>query len=289
MNFVTVAFLALCSLYVYLVQVNNTSTTSARREHVLENIEHPGNGGNNQTQAVGHDDNDLVSVARRVSKHSGTVLVTMINDAYLSFTYSWLCNTKDMGIHKSVLIVIITNDESSKRNLTRDWPEVSVVSMDMNGSIKGNQVYSHAGYVKIMVKRTEMLLAILMADIEVFLFEVDCLWFTDPTPKLKAEKGFDILVNPVATSNNKYAGGFLYLFPTEKAKGLWRRLTEMMVDLGRKLDKMAESKYISVADNDQEYLSRLINERWVKSLLFRQLLYTCKPKFILLILIMTKV
>jgi len=177
-----------------------------------------------------------------------------------------------MGIHKSVLI--ITTDESSKRNLIRDWPEISVVSMDMKGS-KGDQEYSHAGYVQIMVKRTEMLLAILMADIEIFLFEVDCLWFTDPTPKLKAEKGFDILVNPVAGREKVYAGGFLYLFTTEKAEGLWRRLTEMMVDLGRKLDKMAESKYISEADNDQQYLSRLINERWVhfeKSFSFRLLL-----------------
>ena len=241
MVYVPVGFLALCVLCLYLV-----------------NIEHPRNGANNQTQVAGHDDNDLVSVARRVSLHSGTVLVTMINDAYLSFTYSWLCNTKDMGIHKSVLI--ITTDESSKRNLTRDWPEVSVVSMDMKGS-KGDQKYSHAGYVKIMVKRTEMLLAILMADIEILLFEMDCLWFTNPTPKLKAETGLDILVNPVAKVYKTYAGGFFYLFPTKKAKGLLRRLTEMMVDLGRKLDKMADRKPISDADNDQRYLSRLINER----------------------------
>ena len=274
MVYVTVWFMALYSLYLFLFKIDHPGPTSARREHVQKNSERPRNGGNNQTQAVGRDDDDLVSVAKRVSKHSGTVLVTMINDAYLSFTYSWLCNTKEMGIHKSVLV--ITTNESSKKTLSRDWPDISVVFMDMKGS-KGDQEYSHAGYVQIMVKRTEMLLAILMADIEILLFEVDCLWFTDPTPKLKAEKGFDILVNPVANRKNVYAGGFLYLFATEKAKVLWRRLTEMMVDLGRKLDKMAESKYISEADNDQQYLSRLIIKRWVglkRLLSCRQLLCT---------------
>jgi hypothetical protein len=30
------------------------------------------------------------------------LLVTLINNAYLPFTYSWLCNTKDMDVHKQV-------------------------------------------------------------------------------------------------------------------------------------------------------------------------------------------
>jgi len=88
MVYVLVGFLALCVLCLFVLNDEQPGPTATKRQHVLVNIEHPGNGGNNQTQAVGHDDNDLVSVARRVSKHSGTVLVTMINNAYLSFTYT---------------------------------------------------------------------------------------------------------------------------------------------------------------------------------------------------------
>jgi len=84
----------LCDLF--LLRQDHPGPTSARRQHAQMNSDHPRNGGKNQLQAVGHDDDDLVSVAKRVKQHSGTVLVTMINDAYLSFTYSWLCNTKGL-------------------------------------------------------------------------------------------------------------------------------------------------------------------------------------------------
>ena len=201
---------------------------------------------------------DIVTVAKRVSAHNKTVLVTMVNDAYLSFTYSWLCNTKPMNIHKSVLI--ITTDKASKEKLERDWPEISVVAMNLD-NIKGDQTYSHVGYVKIMIKRTEMILAILLADLEIFLFEVDCLWFGNPVPGLQKMSGYDVLVNPVAQRTNIYAGGFLYLFVTDKAKALWRKLTEEMLALGDRISKLDHGKYISEGDNDQQYFSRLITEK----------------------------
>ncbi|XP_045171339.1 uncharacterized protein LOC123533659 [Mercenaria mercenaria] len=206
------------------------------------------------------DENDLLSVARKISSYNRTVLVTMVNDAYLKFTYSWLCNTKNMGIHKSVLI--ITTDQVSKDNLTRDWPEVSVVAMDMK--LKGDQTYSKVGYVKIMVKRTEMILSILMADIEVFVFEVDCLWLANPIPDLQSITGYDILVNPVARTNNRvFAGGFLWLYVTDKAKAVWKKVTEQMIALGERISKMSDNAQVSEGENDQQFFSRLINERYM--------------------------
>lgn len=212
-----------------------------------------------QTGVYIEDENDLLSIAKRISIYNRTVLVTMVNDAYLSFTYSWLCNTKNMGIHRSVLI--ITTDEVSRNKLTKDWPEISVVSMDMGS--KGDQTYSKVGYVKIMVKRTEMILSILMADIEVFLFEVDCLWLANPVPELQGTTGYDILVNPVANTNNKvFAGGFLWLYTTDKAKSLWKKLTGEMIALGERISKKSDNVAVSEAENDQQYFSRLINQRY---------------------------
>lgn len=213
---------------------------------------------NGITDAVIEDENDVVSVAKKISSDKRTVLVTMVNDAYLPFTYSWLCNTKEMGIHKSVLF--ITTDKTSKERLTKDWPEVSVVYMD-TGPINGHQVYSHVGYVKIMIKRTEMLLSILLADIEIFLFEVDCLWLANPVPDLQKITGFDLLVNPVS-DRDVFAGGFIWLYATNKTKALWKELTEEMEALGSRIEHKSSSDAVSEAENDQNFFSNLVNKRY---------------------------
>ena len=205
-----------------------------------------------------NSNNPIVNAAKEISKNSNTILVTMVNDAYLPFTYSWLCNTKLMDVHKTVLI--ITTDKSSRDKLTKDWPEIHVVAMDMENA-GGDQVYSHVGYVQIMIRRTEMLLDIVNADVEIFLFEVDCLWLTNPVPDLQKMNEFDVLVNPVAERPGVYAGGFLYLFTTEKAKSLWKELTNQMHALGERIKTLPKDKYISEADNDQIYFSGLITKK----------------------------
>jgi hypothetical protein len=42
-------------------------------------------------------------------------LITLVNDAYLPFMYSWLCNTERMGIHKQVNKTIATQWEFHKQ------------------------------------------------------------------------------------------------------------------------------------------------------------------------------
>ena len=214
---------------------------------------------NKQSDQPDNDsDSEIVSVAKEIAKNSKIVLVTMVNDAYLPFTYSWLCNTKLMDIHNSVLI--ITTDEQSKDKLTRDWPEIHVVAMDI-GNVGGDQVYSHVGYVQIMIRRTEMILSIAMADVDIFVFEVDCLWLANPVPDLQQMNDYDVLVNPVAERTAVYAGGFLYLFKTDKARALWKELTNQMQALGERIKTLPKDKYISEGDNDQIYFSGLISRK----------------------------
>lgn len=212
-----------------------------------------------QSDVVIEGENEVLSVAKRISMYNRTVLVTIVNNAYLPFTYSWLCNTKNMDIHRSVLI--ITSDDTSKKNLTKDWPALGVVSIDMGS--KGDQTYSKVGYVKIMVKRTEIILSIVMANIEVFLFEVDCLWLSNPVPQLQKITGYDILVNPVGKTKKSYAGGFLWLYPTDKTKALWKQLREEMIALGKRISQKSDNAAVSQADNDQQYFSRLIHKRYM--------------------------
>ena len=214
--------------------------------------------GNNNV--IVKDENDLLLKAKDISRYNRTVLLTLVNDAYLKFTYSWLCNTKNMGIHKSVLIV--TTDQTSKDNLTRDWPDISVVLVDIK--MQGDQEYSKAGYVKIMVKRTEMIMSIILANISVFLFEVDCLWLDNPVPNLQKTTGYDILVNPVSgTENQTFAGGFVWLYATDKTKALWKKLTEEMIALGKNIRYKPDKAQVSRKINDQTIFSRLVTQKLV--------------------------
>lgn len=211
----------------------------------------------------------VVEAAKKIQANSNnTVLVTLINDAYMSFTYSWLCNTKNMDIHRQVLF--ITTDTVSRDKLHKDWPEVSAITLP-SLSLSGDQVYSHAGYVRLMVRRTEALLAILNADVEIFLFEVDCLWIRNPIPTLKkTSKQFDVLVTPVSDRPGIIAGGFLFMRPTMAMKNTWHALTDKLHNLDSRLKKLPPNKAISEGENDQQFLSALIMSKY-KGLRYKML------------------
>lgn len=202
----------------------------------------------------------LISVAGKISYKRKMVLFTVINEAYLPFAYSWLCNTKPMNIHDSVLIV--TTDSKTKRKLEKDWPEINVVSMNME-DLRGNQSYSQVGYIKITVKRTEMIQTLLMSNIDVFVFEVDCVWLENPVDTITFEERHDIVVNPVSDTKDKiFASGFIILRKTCRSKIVWQKVTDMMNELGRRIESLHENDVLEDYgyQNEQEYLANLIRD-----------------------------
>ncbi|XP_045186477.2 uncharacterized protein LOC123544468 [Mercenaria mercenaria] len=206
------------------------------------------------------NNNEVLTLARKVSSYNKTVLVSVVNDAYLLFAYSWLCNTRAMGVHKSVLV--ITTDNESKIKLNRDWPEVSVFHLKLDIP-KGDQEYSHVGYVKIMIRRTEIILSLLLANIDLLLLEFDYVWLSNPIPGLQRRSGVDMLVNPVSnTGGTIFNGGLLYLFATNRTIAFWTKLTEMMLKLERDIKEKPDKNAISEGQNDQIFLSKLIRERY---------------------------
>lgn len=211
-----------------------------------------------QAEVHQQGDDPLLDAAKKISQKNLTVLVTLINDAYIPFTYSWLCNTKYMNIHKQVLI--ISSDEKSTEKLKLDWPEISVVYLKGLSS-NGDQVYSHAGYVRLMIKRTEALLKLLENNIEMFLFEVDCLWLRNPMTYLQSHKGFDLLVNPVSERPGIVAGGFLFMYPTKATKSIWKALTTQLLKLETQIKALPPGRAISEGQNDQIFLSNLISRK----------------------------
>ncbi|KAL8565259.1 hypothetical protein ACOMHN_001157 [Nucella lapillus] len=200
----------------------------------------------------------LAEAARQIFREKSVVLFTLINDAYLDFAASWLCNTGPISdVHAHVLF--LTTDVHTASTLKTLSSDIHVVSLNAS-HFSGNQVYSHAGYVRLMVERTWQILSLLEQGMPLLLFEVDCVWLSSPLPLLTARgKGADILATRI---QNRTAGGFLLLHPTPKTLTLWRRLTGRMDDLFRDLLNRPDSSLVFWELNDQEYLSDLIKDNF---------------------------
>lgn len=208
-----------------------------------------------------HAVNESVIIAKNIMAKRQPVLVTLINNAYLPFVYSWLCNTIYMNIHEQILF--ITTDGQSKIRLNKDWPRVNVVSLPEETALNDNQAYSKVGYVKLMVKRTEILNSLLINNIEILLFEVDCLWISNPINDCRRRAMTnDVIVTCIAQMPSAIAGGFIYMKPTTATKKLWKRLTEKMRILGKEIKQKDPKKHVSESKNDQIFFMQLIQNRY---------------------------
>ncbi|VDI28553.1 uncharacterized protein [Mytilus edulis] len=189
------------------------------------------------------------------------VMITIVNDGYINLVKSWICNTKHMGFHQQVIIIVTSPqgiDEIKKIS-----PDVTVVALDVDQSMNGHQEYSHVGYLKIMVLRTQIQLALLHNDIEVYSFECDSVFFANPLPKLRAHSGeHDIVFISNYQRPKSINGGFLYLFPTPAAKATFEQLNRMMLKLFSNIRNQPSDKLIPTHENDQVYLSTLVAEKY---------------------------
>ena len=184
-------------------------------------------------------------------RERGTDSISNVNEYYNFFK----------NIFLFLQVLLITTDTESKDKLNKLWPNVKVVSIRSEKSTSGDQVYSHAGYVRLMIRRTQILLALLQNNIEIFLFEVDCLWIRNPVPVLSKNVNYDILVNPVSNRPGIIAGGFIYMFPTKPTKIIWNELNNRLLQLEKKIKSLPPGRSISEGENDQMYLSGLVAKK----------------------------
>lgn len=214
-----------------------------------------------KSAVLDYDDKTWIDVLVAMAQQDGVVYTTMINDAYFDFAASWLCNTKNLGnIHRHVLF--LTTDRMTGERLKLLFPEVSVIAMD-GGQFAGKQEYSKAGYVRMMVERTHFILRLLEAGLRVLLFEVDCLWLSDPVPILTSEEYSQMdIVGTKVSGQDITAGGFLLLRPTQATLSLWRQLTRMMEHLRDGIMNMDGFAPVSESQNDQQFISQLIKKQY---------------------------
>ncbi|XP_014667448.1 PREDICTED: uncharacterized protein LOC106809018 [Priapulus caudatus] len=197
--------------------------------------------------------------ARAIAADGRVVATTVVNDAFVPLTFNWLCNTKDMGVHESV--VLVATDREAFAKLRRHWPRVASVLLDLGDDMRRTHLFGDVGYEKLMIKRTEFINAALQADdARVLLFETDALWLRNPIAELaRGSNAYDILV-ALNRPNGEIAGNFLYFRPTPKTKLFWAEKTRLMTSqLAGFVGKRSDDR---TPENDQKYVTKLLAARY---------------------------
>nr|KAG5686858.1 hypothetical protein BaRGS_003548 [Batillaria attramentaria]KAG5701083.1 hypothetical protein BaRGS_008804 [Batillaria attramentaria] len=129
--------------------------------------------------------NEIEQAALSIFHKENLVMVTLVNEAFLPFVNSWMCNTEPLEIHHKLLF--LTTDAETKQKLLGRWPEVKVVALALP-DLRGKQSYHDVGYMRLMIQRLHIVVSLLEAGLSLFMFEVDCVWLSNPLPILLARQ-----------------------------------------------------------------------------------------------------
>jgi hypothetical protein len=81
-------------------------------------------------------------------------------------------------------VLIITTNANTKQRLESASKDAHVVILSAEQTADDDQYFSHVGYLKLLVRRTQLLNLLIQHDFETFLFEFDFLWIKNPIPLL---------------------------------------------------------------------------------------------------------
>lgn len=216
-------------------------------------------------------DQEFIKTATQLEETLTHILVTFVNVAYKPFVYSWLCNTKRMGVHIQVLI--ITADEEIAEALQNDWPQVKTVVMTNSGVEKTVLNYGEVSFERMTYLRVQIIYELLESGFNILWFEVDSFWYKNPLPKIKLNSDYDIVI--VEAENGKKQEvpfGFMYLKPTVAILKLWRLFARRIYQEYKYLEPFKGSKRISKPGKDQIYFSdymkqhqKFLKLKWLRS------------------------
>ncbi|CAH1802761.1 unnamed protein product [Owenia fusiformis] len=157
-----------------------------------------------------------------------------------------------MNVHEQVLI--IATDENALKKLRRDWPNVTSVMYSLSTT---KVEYMEAGYIRYMLTRTMLLLSMLKNNVTILLFEVDAVWFSSPFPLLQSLSKYDI-VGAKISGNNRIAGGFLLLQPTNATQVVFTKVIDKLNAFLETYSNVTDDKKLPDGSNDQTYLHEII-------------------------------
>ena len=160
-------------------------------------------------------------------------------------------------------VLIIATSQHTKHCLQRTSPDLNIAVIPIGESLQTDQDFSQVGYIRIMIRRTQIMSALLQNGIETLLFECDFLWIKNPLEVFNSYRSkYDIVFIGNYKLPNTINGGFIYMFPTKKTKAVLSELNNMMQNLGETIKNDRIWKLQSPFENDQFYLSKLVNDRF---------------------------
>lgn len=115
-----------------------------------------------------------------LARYDDFVLFTMVNKAYLSMTYNWLCNVHIFGgIIERLLVVSLDNETCAE--LSTRWETVTCMWLDLSTRAYNEALnWGKQSYVNFLTIRAQLMLSLVEANVSYVLFETDAVWFRDP-------------------------------------------------------------------------------------------------------------
>ena len=159
--------------------------------------------------------------------------------------------------------MIITTNADTKRRLELASKDAHVVILSAEQTVEDDQYFNHVGYLKLLVRRTQILNLLIQHDFETFLFEFNFLWIKNHVPLLHSyDNQYDMLFIGNYYEPNSINGGFVYMFPTNTTRQVLHILVEQMVNPAEHIQGLSNKDEVPEKENDQVYLSKLVREEY---------------------------
>jgi hypothetical protein len=74
----------------------------------------------------------------------------------------------------------LKSSHQTKHDLQQLSPDLNIAVIPIGESLQSDQDFSPVGYIRIMIRRIQLMSALLQNGIEALLFECDFLWIKNP-------------------------------------------------------------------------------------------------------------
>jgi len=151
----------------------------------------------------------------------GFVKIQILNEGYVEFTKSWMCNVRTFP---DVLAgtLFITTDLFAYHELQKLNPQLCVV-LELYSSPAELTYGKYASY-KFMLFRTALILQMLRTGAKLWLTESDLVWFRDPASHVLLVEGDIVTMNDDTAPHKMTQGGFILLRATSTTLHVWSQL-----------------------------------------------------------------
>lgn len=206
------------------------------------------------------DKKNVVRTAQKISSKYGMVMMTFMNKAFVPFLTNWMCHTKNMVDYSQILVLV--TDKAVHSEITAKYPLLTVVFLSIFKDINTKHRFCSAGFMRVGYYRTRVVNWIIQENIQVFLFELDAMWKSNPIPFVTSKREYDLTIIPTYEKSFELAIGFYYARNTTRLKQFWIELDRRLDALMTMFSCLDNEELVRFKDSDQEVLKELIIEHY---------------------------